>query len=155
MVLTDFSLFCGSSSLWIVSSTIVHRFSMGFKSVEFAGASTLINLSEFFYSNWYYAHQNPKETINPSNATICAKLQAQNHWNCNYSPKTLTQCILKLPHCLNDVCFFVKGCWRSIHKAPTHKYLKCVGPSCCLQNKRENDQLWDCSCDRLWHSTIA
>jgi len=35
------------------------------------------NLSEFFCSTWCYTHQNPKEAMNPSNSTICIKLQAQ------------------------------------------------------------------------------
>jgi len=35
------------------------------------------NLTKFFSSNWCYAHQNPKEVMNPSNSTIYAKLQAQ------------------------------------------------------------------------------
>ena len=42
MVLTYSSLFCGSSSFWIVSFTIFYRFSMGFMSGEFAGHKSFL-----------------------------------------------------------------------------------------------------------------
>ncbi len=80
MVLTNSSLFCGSSSFWIVSFKTIFQDHLSSYPRPFelrTGASTLTNLSEFFSSSWCYAHQNPKEAMNPSNSTICAKLQAQ------------------------------------------------------------------------------
>ena len=67
--------------------------------------------------------------MNPSNSTNCAKLQAQ-------ETKSLElQLLTKNTHTmypqditlLQRVCLLLKGCWRSIYEAQTHKNRKCVG----------------------------
>ena len=78
----------------------------------------------------FYAHQNPKQVINPSNSTICAKLQAQ-----ETKPLEL-QLLAENPHSLypqattlleRSMFFVLKGCWKSIYEAQTHKNTKFVG----------------------------
>jgi hypothetical protein len=67
--------------------------------------------------------------MNPSNSTISAKLQAQETKLLELQlliKNTSIQCIYKLPHFLNEVCFMLKGCRRFIYKSQTHKNLKCV-----------------------------
>ena len=72
------------------------------------------------------SHQHPIEAMNPSNSTICAKLQAQEtvplelqttHQKHSYNVSTSYHIAW------TKYVFFVEGCWRSIYEAQTHKIL--------------------------------